>query len=485
MKIYIYIIASFLLCFTSCKKDFLEIPPKTALTDGVYFTSQGDFQQAINGAYSPLRGLYNGAWVMGELRSDNTTYKFNPNDRGSISPEFIKDFTDDANNGSLSGKYSGNYTIIARANQVLALIDGVNFDATVKNNLKGQAYFLRAFAYFDLAQYFGSVPLHLTPVKTLAETALPLSTADAVYAQVIADARQAIALLPSKESQEAGRATSGAAKMLLGNVYIFQKKWADAETVLKDITGYNLLPNYADVFDPNRKNNAESIFEIQYKQGQDGFASNFFYQFLVQPITGAEIQAVTGIAETSRNVEGFNIPTPDIIAAYEINDSRKTASIGSIAAGGVNYPYIKKYAHPHALTNNTDDNWPVYRFAETLLFLAEAVNEQNRPTEASAYLNQVRLRAGLAATLAVTQTAIRDAISNERRVELAFENKRWLDLVRTGNAVAVMTAYGQRVKANPQAYYFPLGITVAPAAFTNIRLMFPLPSSEAALSPFF
>lgn len=485
MKIYIYIIASFLLCFASCKKDFLEIPPKTALTDGVYFTSQGDFQQAVNGAYSPLRGLYNGAWVMGELRSDNTTYKFNPNDRGSISPEFIKDFTDDANNGSLSGKYSGNYSIIARANQVLALIDGVNFDASVKNNLKGQAYFLRAFAYFDLAQYFGSVPLHLTPVKTLAETALPLSTADAVYAQVIADARQAIALLPSKESQEAGRATSGAAKMLLGNVYIFQKKWAEAETVLKDITGYSLLPNYADVFDPNRKNNAESIFEIQYKQGQDGFASNFFYQFLVQPITGAEIQAVTGIAETSRNVEGFNIPTPDIIAAYEINDSRKNASLGSIAAGGVNYPYIKKYAHPHALTNNTDDNWPVYRFAETLLFLAEAVNEQNRPAEASAYLNQVRSRAGLAATVAVTQTAMRDAISNERRVELAFENKRWLDLVRTGNAVAVMTAYGQRVKANPQAYYFPLGITVAPAAFTNIRLMFPLPSSEAALSPFF
>jgi tetratricopeptide (TPR) repeat protein len=485
MKINIYIIALLSMFLGACKKEFLELPPKTALTDGVYFTGQGDFQQAVNGIYNPLRGLYNGAWAMGELRSDNTTYNFNPNDRGSIAPEFIKDFNDDANNGFPSGKYAGDYTVIARANQVLSLIDGVNFDATVKNNLKGQAYFLRAFAYFDLAQYFGSVPLHLTPVKTLTETALPLSPADAVYAQVIADARQAVTLLPSKAAQEAGRATSGAARMLLGNVYIYQKKWAEAEAILKEITGYALLPNYADVFDPNRKNNAESIFEIQYRQGQDGFASNFFYQFLVQPVTGAEITAVTGIAESSRNVQGFNIPTPDIIAAYELNDNRKAASIGTITASGVGYPYIKKYAHPHALTNNTDDNWPVYRFAETLLFLAEAINEQNRPAEALTFLNQVRLRAGLAASTAISQTATRDAILNERRVELAFENKRWLDLVRTGNAVSVMTAYGQRVKANPRAYYFPAGVTVAPSAFTDIRLLFPLPASEAALSPFF
>ncbi|WP_316795030.1 RagB/SusD family nutrient uptake outer membrane protein [Pedobacter agri] len=485
MKIYIYIIALFTLGITSCKKEFLEIPPKTALTDGVYFTSAKDFQNAVNGIYSPLRGFYGSAWVMGELRSDNTTYNFNPNDRGSIAPEFIKDFTDDSNNGFTAGKYSGNYTMIARANQVLSLIDGLNFDSSLKNNLKGQAYFLRALAYFDLVQYFGSVPIHLTPVKTLAETALPLSTAEAVYAQVIADAKQAATLLPPKASQEAGRATSGAAKMLLGNVYIVQKKWSDAEATLKDITGYSLMANYADVFDPNKKNNAESLFEVQYKQGPDGFASNFFYQFLVQPITGAETQAITGIPESSRNVQGFNIPTPDIISAYESNDLRKAESISTLTASGKPYPYIKKYAHAHALTNNTDDNWPVYRYAETLLFLAEASNELNKTAEAAGYLNQVRSRAGLAPTSATTQSTLRDAILQERRVELAFENKRWLDLVRTGNAVSVMTAYGQRVKANPQAYYFPAGITVSPSAFTNIRLLFPLPASEAALTPFF
>lgn len=94
----------------------------------------------------------------------------------------------------------------------MALIDGVDFDKTAKDKLKGEAYFLRAFCYFDLVQYFGKVPLHLTPATTLEETALDLSTVDAVYAQIISDAKQAETLLPPKSTQQAGRATSGAAK---------------------------------------------------------------------------------------------------------------------------------------------------------------------------------------------------------------------------------------------------------------------------------
>jgi hypothetical protein len=137
------------------------------------------------------------------------------------------------------------------------------------------------------------------------------------------------------------------------------------------------------------------------------------------------------------------------------------------------------------LTNNTDDNFPVYRYSEVLLFLAEALNEQNKPDQAKDYLNEVRHRAGLESTLATTQSEMRDAIIQERRVELAFENKRWIDLVRSGKAEKVMKAYGERVKADPQAYYFPDGITVAPASYSTINLLFPLPASEAALNPYF
>lgn len=490
MKINIFIAALLALTLGACKEDFLDVPPQTSLSTPVFFKTQADFQQAINGAYAPLRGLYsgnNGAWAMGEQRSDNTMYKFNPSDRGSIQSEFVKDFTDDANNPIPANKYFTDYTIIARANQVLEPIDKVEFDAAVKNNIKGQAYFLRAFAYFDLVQYFGKVPLHLKPAATLEETALPLSSVDSIYAQIISDAKQAATLLPNKATQEAGRATTGAAKTLLGNVYIVLKRWAEAETILKEVTGYSLLSDYAQVFNPAQKNNNESVFEIQFKEGTEGFASNFFYTFLVQPITAAEVTAVTGIPEVPRTIQGFNLPTPDIIAAYESGDKRKDASIGFLTAGGVSYPYIKKYAHPHALTNNTNDNWPVYRYAEVLLFLAEAANEQNKTSDALTYLNMVRAhpRTGLTASTASGQAAIRDAIMNERRVELAFENKRWLDLVRTGKADEVMKAFGARVKANPQAYYFPAGIGPSPSSYQDIRLLFPIPASEVALNPYF
>lgn len=473
--------------FTSCD-NFLDIPSDTSLSSEVYYQSQNDFEQAINGCYSFLRTLYsgsNGAWAMGELRSDNTTYVYNPTDRGTISAEFVKDFLDDANNSVPLHKYVTNYSMISNINYILAFIDNVEFDESVKNNIKGQAYFLRALAYFDLVQYFGSVPLHLTPVQTEEETALPLSDTETIYAQIIQDAETAANLLPDKSHQDPGRATSGAANTLLGNVYINLQNWSEAERVLKEVNGYDLYENYADAFEPANKNGIESVFEVQFKQGNEGYASNFFYVFLVQPITAEEVSAITGIEENSYIVEGYNIPTPDIINAYETGDERKDASIGMLTASGKQYPYIKKYCHPHALTNNTDDNWPVYRYTEVLLFLAEALNEQNKTDEALTYLNRVRNRAGLANTSVTGQDAIREAIFKERRVELAFENKRWLDLVRSGQAETVMKAYGERVKANPQAYYFPDGYSVASNSYLDIRLLFPLPASEAALTPYF
>lgn len=488
MKIKYSFYALLLTCtFTSCD-NFLDIPSDTSLSSEIYYQSQNDFEQAINGCYSFLRTLYsgsNGAWAMGELRSDNTTYVYNPTDRGTISAEFVKDFLDDANNSVPLHKYVTNYSMISNVNYILASIDNVEFDESVKNNIKGQAYFLRALAYFDLVQYFGSVPLHLTPVRTEEETALPLSDIETVYMQIIQDAETAAGLLPDKTNQELGRATSGAANTLLGNVYINLKEWGEAERVLKEVTGYDLYENYADAFEPANKNGIESIFEVQFKQGNEGYASNFFYVFLVQPITAEEVSAITGIEENSYIVEGYNIPTPDIINAYESGDKRKDASIGMLTASGKPYPYIKKYCHAHALTNNTDDNWPVYRYSEVLLFLAEALNEQNKIDEALDYLNRVRHRAGLPNTTASNQNDIREAILQERRVELAFENKRWLDLVRSGQAESVMKAYGERVKANPQAYYFPSGYSVAANSYLDIRLLFPLPASEAALTPYF
>jgi starch-binding outer membrane protein, SusD/RagB family len=486
------------LALSSCKDDFLTITPETALSSATFFTKEADFQQAVNAAYVPLRTIVNDrAWLLGEMHSDNTYYARNPLFGATEQQEDIADFAIPTANGVTANthvlnQYRQDYQIIARANQILAAIDKVEFGADSKNNLKGQAYFLRAYAYFELVRYFGKVPLHLTPVMSREEAALPLATEADLYTQIVKDAGEAVKLLPVRSKQEAGRATSGAARTLLANVFIVQKKWAEAEKLLKEVVDskeYILIENYADVFSSStsNKNNSESVFEVQFLEGSAGLNGNFLYQFMPRPMTAAELVTITGTSNTqSLDAEGNNIPTPDIIAAYEPGDERKDASIGYITLSGSArtnkvYPYIKKYAKTHALHNNHGTNWPVYRYSEVLLFLAEALNEQGKGGEAAGYLNQVRKRA----SLGEAQGDLREAIYQERRVELAFENKRWLDLVRTGRAIAVITAYGQRLKDNPQAYYYPEGTKPRSHAFSNITLTYALPADEAALSPHF
>ena len=159
------------LLFASCD-NFLDIPSKTTLSTDVYYQSKEDFEQGLNGVYSILRSLY------------------------------VKNFQDDANNSVSYHKYADDYSIISNANYLLENIDNVDFDQQAKNNIKGQALFLRAFAYFDLVQYFGKVPLHLTPVKKLSDATQPLASVDSVYDQIIADAKLASELLPDKKVDE-------------------------------------------------------------------------------------------------------------------------------------------------------------------------------------------------------------------------------------------------------------------------------------------
>ena len=492
------------LIISGCKKN-LEIVPQTALSSATFFTQEADFKQAINAAYVPLRSIFNDHdYLLGEMHSDNTYYFRNILFGATEQQENISDFSLPTSNGVTTNshvrdEYRQFYLIIARTNEILSKIDAVDFDATSKANLKGQALFLRAFSYFKLVQYFGKVPLHLTPVTNRQEAALPLATTDAIYAQIAKDLIAATPGLPVKSKQEPGRITAGAAKTLLANAYIVQKKWPEAEALLKDVitsNEYSLMPNYADAFSGTsaNKNNAESVFEVQYMEGSAGYNGSLIYNFLPRPKTSAELQPITGVSNPQGlSGEGNNAPTPDIIAAYEAGDKRKDASIAyvtlsqSLRADKV-YPYIKKYAALHSQFGNTGNNWPVYRFSEVYLLLAEALNEQSKSGEALTYLNKVRDRAfgaGVSPVTNANQAALRDIIMHERRVELAFENKRWNDLVRTGKAVEVITAYGNRVKANPQAYYYPSGNVPPNDAFTRIDLVYGLPADEAALNPNF
>lgn len=495
MKKKIILICLLTVALSACD-DFLTVYPETSLSSATFFTREADFVQAVNGAYVPLRAIVNDrAWLLGEMHSDNCYYSRNILFGATEQQEDIADFAIPEAQGITSNthvlnQYRLDYQIIARTNQVLASIDNVEFDAASKDNLRGQALFLRAYAYFELVRYFGKVPLHLVPVPTREEAALPLAEVEEIYAQIIEDATAAIPLLLPKSKQEAGRATSGAARTLLANVYIVREEWAKAEVLLQEVVlsnEYSLILNYENVFSTStaNKNNAESVFEVQFIEGSAGLNGTFLYNFMPRPMSPAELVTITGTSNPQPlDGEGNNTPTPDLIAAFEDGDKREDVSIGYITLAGSFrtdkvYPYIKKYAKTHSLHANHGMNWPIYRYSEVLLFLAEALTKQGK--DGSTYLNLVRKRAGLGDATG----DMLEAIYRERRVELAFENKRWFDLVRTGKAIETITDYGNRIKANPQAYYYPPEANPRSNAFSNIKLLYALPADEAALSPYF
>lgn len=480
-----------LLAATGCKKDFLDLQPQATISAGGFFKTQDQVQQAVNGAYAPVRTLGNVYyWVFGEMRSDNTTFQYNDRNRGFESQrEFVDEFLVSANSESVQDLWQISYNGISRCNDVLSKIDAVTMTAEKKNQYVGEVKFLRALYYYDLVRQYGGVPLRLAAVESPSgNKSEGRATADAVYTSIIADLTDAAAKLPAKAAYaavDAGRATKGAAATLLASVYLTRKDYSNAVTQLRAVRGggYSLLPSYRSVFDPANKNNAESIFEIQYLGSQPDLSSSFTFAFA--PYTSGSI--VTGDAATpTLDVgSGWNIPTQDLIGAYETGDLRKDASLAlgykDKTGTFVSVPYITKYNFGITAPGRTDTNFPVLRYADALLMLAEALNEQGYAAggEAFAALNEVRRRAGLpekTAATAASQAQFRAAVLQERRVELAFENHRWYDLVRTGQAVAVMNAEGAREKALHPTY-----LSANTYQVTENKLLLPIPQREVTI----
>jgi hypothetical protein len=273
---------------------------------------------------------------------------------------------------------------------------------------------------------------------------------------------------------------------MLGSVYLTQKKYAEAVATLTPMLtmGYDLLPSYADVFSPTKKNSVESVFEIQYQGGNDlGEWSNFMYLFGPRQSAGA----IVGF--TTAGLNGRGIATKDIIAAYEPGDLRKDVSLklGYTKADGtfVAVPFVNKYNHPHTIAGRTDDNWPVMRYADVLLMLAEAINEVSGPATAEQYLNKVRVRAGLAAITGLDKAGFRTAVLKERRIELAFENQRWFDLKRTmtpAELVAFMNAHGAREKASPTVDRGGVPFNALDYVYTENEVLLPIPAPQILIN---
>lgn len=507
MKKLLYILLIGTMSLSSCQNDFLDLVPETYQSSATFFENENHFDQALYGVYQPLRTLVSIAIYQDEMRSDNTFFIIYPGDRGTyMSVEVMAEFMDDANSSvqpnNPGNRWGNNYVGISRANAVISRIQDVQMSEATKKRIVGEALFLRAFYYFDLVTHFGGVPLHLEEVISEDGAFLPRASEEEVYDQIITDLTAAIVNLDVVTTfPQTGRATKGSAKMLLAYSYMSKpvREYAKAEAELRDITNmnYGLIDDYAEVFDPNNKNNKESIFEVQYQAGNVGQESNFIWRFIPKTTNPEAILGIPGRSIAGGLTSGgWNIPTEELVSSYEPGDLRLNASI-AVAEGiqdgdffvtetvkeaegytpppGKTYHYfIKKYLHPpYTVEWNTNDNWPVFRYAGALLLLAECLVEQGKNDQALPYLNQVRKRAGLGDLTVATE----DNVADETRHELAFENHRWTDLIRTGKAIEVMTAYGQQMKA-----LYPW---LLPQAFTDItenRLIYPVPFREIQIN---
>jgi tetratricopeptide (TPR) repeat protein len=459
---------------SSCSDISLDQVPQTERSEANFYKTTADFYNAVIGAYGTFKnggviGQGSGSYLyMTELVTDNTDTGAA---RGGTATEFyyFEDFNFSLSSTTLSNAWTGHYLGIARTNSILDRLPGANIPQASKDRFEGEARFLRALFYFNLVRFFGDVQLVTKEITSPYDAnSIPRSPAADVYAQIIEDLKAAETKLPATiPSAEAGRASSWAAKTLLGKVYLTQKQYDTAAAKLKEVidgNAYSLMPKYADVFAATTSfaANKEYILAVQYKSGllgqqteagQTGQGSDMWSNWAAVNAGVALLGAGGGIGG------GFNRPTADMEAAYEPGDLRKDASMASSykATNGttVNERYVVKYRQQGALNADSDVDFPLLRYADVLLMYGEALNELGRTTDGLAYLNQVRKRAGLAEKTGLSQADFRLAMEQERRVELAFEGHRWFDLVRTNRFIPVMQAKGYKVQDFNKLYLVP------------------------------
>ncbi|GAB3897800.1 RagB/SusD family nutrient uptake outer membrane protein [Larkinella knui] len=429
---------------TSCE-DFLESKPISQIGETDFFKTESDFNQALVGAYSAFAQVYQGNGyyaLLVDLRSDNTT-ELTAGGDGNDAKRNLDEFRETTDNEHLTAFWQNSYTLIARANSILAKIEGAAVADKLKKQYTGEALTLRALAYFNLVRLYGGVPLVTEPVSDIdASYSVGRTAVSEVYAQIEKDLVKAEGLLPvSYDESSVGRATVGVARSLLGQVYLTQKKYTEAAAEFKKVVTsgtYSLLPVYADLYKAGQQGNSEAIWQAQYKSAANYLGSNLPNHFAP---TGSE-----GITISSGGAYGFNQPTEDIAAAYSTGDVRRNNIADGYTNGGtfVAAKYVRGYVERESGGGYADSgaDWYVIRYADILLMYAEALNEVNKGPVADAYaaINLVRNRAKLGNLSGLTYETFKAAVYNEERLESPFEGHRWFDLLRTGRALDVMNS---------------------------------------------
>jgi tetratricopeptide (TPR) repeat protein len=485
--IYLVLSATTFFVVTACNKDVLNVQPSSP-TETAYFTQESGFQQAVLGIYAKLTDLYsyniiNWLQEVVLLPGDDLTTTQQNN---------FEDFILSPDNGKLNGYYNACYQLIARANVVLEKIatvkDGVYQTPHLKDYNKGEALFLRSFAYYTLWNIFGTAPLDTVRV-TNQDQLYPSSTKGTeLLDQAISDLKVAATLLPeSWEANQLGRVTRNAAFGMLGKCLVFRGTVAKSVSDFKEaivafdkLSGLSLTADFEDNFNYTTENNQESLFEFQ--AGNPIAVDNVYLNNDADYAVG-QASAYWGFFDNNYAQYGqpIFIATKKLEQSFEPKDPRLPLTVDTVTH------QIQKYVLHNQLTGfgvGSINNPRILRYADVLLLKAEAIIQSGgAPEQAIDLINEVRTRArNMVAggtypeNLNAAQTdkgTIMQWIMDERLRELGAEGQRWYDLRRWALGGVIQLDASDFSSATPALVKFE----------ANKHLNFPIPTSETEKNP--
>ncbi|KIA85687.1 RagB/SusD family nutrient uptake outer membrane protein [Flavobacterium sp. AED] len=464
-----------LLSLASCQDELTQDPiGLTTLEQANTTPTLNTLEKSVSSSYQLLSNrlnilaewdwggglVFQNDYIMQDIASDDMEKKWS-SDGDQPWIDEINNFTFTSTNGGPNGLWKYDYEGIKRINAAIELLTKADIEtvtgitAARKNQLLGEAYFLRSYYYFSLVTNFGDVPLILAPVKTYQEAFDVAVRADKglVWDKIKSDLVLAKALLPnSKYSSptEKWRVSKGAVIALQAKAALYTEKWTEVPTLVDELAGlgFSLNANYFDSFSTSKEyTDNEVIFSYDHQSN-------------ATPRKGNGICAPLGW--------GFFAPSTNFLNSFEPNDPRKLYTVDA-----ANQNVNKMLGSLDGANKGNDDaptNKVYMRYADALLWKAEALNETGNYSGAIAIINQIRARARTTVTALGTippvgtlpdrvastdKATIKGWLISERRAELGFENQRMLDLKRWGIAKAVMTAHGKSFQDKHMLYPIP------------------------------
>lgn len=467
-----------------CADDFLSVTNPNELSQDTYWKTEADALQGLTAVYGQLQSTDRWSWF--EMQYTGLNYRADDVRATRLDLPFaaaLASFTYSTDNVAIQTIWSDYYRGVFYANQVIENVPGIEMDPARRDQIVGEAKFLRGYYYFVLLNTFRNVPLILETPEGSEDYTPAQATPDDVWAQIEADFRDAAAVLPATPwpAQFAGRVTKGTAQAYLGKAHLFQEQWAEAASAFEAVInggGYALLDEFADNFNGSHENGAESLFEIQHSAArpnnvtestplipeQAPFALGGWEEFFPS-------DWLMDLMRTDVTADGE--PTERVLATVFF-DHPRSEMLGTPYAEvegdlGPEKVFFKKYAYDNDLsgagqTTRSGINVHLMRYADLLLMHAEALNELGRTGEAASYVNRVRERSGAVPIGAMGQAELRQHIRHvERPLELAMEfTIRWFDLVRWGDVRQTLAEHRKPDAANFQSgrhEYLPIPLS--------------------------